>query len=115
MNAIVHEDNTVAHIVGKLHIPPLDAADPSAQIEAMHLTPCPGDPRDENYEDSLPDFPLPVVIALGFVSGNHEILQNTSPAFPLAITKYVHDGQRASSIRYVTSVIRELLLSQTLI
>jgi hypothetical protein len=103
MNAIFHEDNMVTYIIHKLHIPPSNAADPSTQIEVTHLTPCLGNPSNKNYEDSLPDFLLPVLIALGFMSGNHEILQNTSPVLPLAITEYVHDGQHASSIWCVMS------------
>jgi hypothetical protein len=36
-----------------------------------------GNPSNENYEDSLPDFLLPILIALSFMSGTHEILQAT--------------------------------------
>src|SRR3984957_21159771 len=51
INDPILPDNTVAHVVGKLHIPPPDAADSSALIDAIHLTPCPVDPTTDNYED----------------------------------------------------------------
>ena len=50
----------------------------------------------DNYDNLLPDFPLPILIALTFISVISEMLKNLLPAVPLEVNEYVQDGHASS-------------------
>lgn len=95
-------DNTVAFVVGKAYIPRSTTSynnTDKALIDALYLMPCPGDPSDPEYEARIPDFPGPLVIALGSVTGGHSTLPNSDITFPLTLSEYVRDDTRQSIIQ----------------
>ena len=65
MNDILHPDNTIAFVHARTHI----GSNGHVELDASHLICFSRDPEDESYENSIPDFPYPLIIALGNVSG----------------------------------------------
>jgi hypothetical protein len=95
MNDVPHSDNTIAFIYACTHVTNTH----SVLIDASEIIPCPGDPDDDLYQDSVPDMPNPVLIALGHVSGKPNHLPDGSRSFSLTITEYVRDNTQLSMIR----------------
>jgi hypothetical protein len=95
MNDILHAENTIALVYARAHI----TNDSTVLMDASHIIPCPGNPDDDSYQDSVPDLPNPFVIALGHVSGRASHLPDGSRTFPLAVSEYVRDNTQLSNIR----------------
>ncbi|KAF7973992.1 hypothetical protein HWV62_13601 [Athelia sp. TMB] len=94
-------DNTVAFVVAKAYVPDAAGANNTpdkALLDAIYLVPCPGDPSLPDYEEHIPDFPVPLVFALGSVSGAHTSLETGDIAFPLMGSEYVRDSVKQSKI-----------------
>jgi hypothetical protein len=99
INDILHPDNTIAFVVACVHIPRTG----DILLDALHIVPCPGNPSDDSYDDSVPDFQFPMVYGLGVVSSPHESLPNGSTAFSVALTEYVRDANQQSTVQCVIS------------
>ena len=99
INDVLHPDNTIAFVVARVHIPHTG----DILLDALHIVPCPGNPSDDSYDDTVPDFQFPMVYGLGVVSSPHESLPNGSTAFSVALTEYVRDANQQSTVQYIIS------------
>jgi hypothetical protein len=95
MNDVPHPDNTVAFVYARAHI----SNDCTVLMDASEIVPCPGNPEDDSYQDSVPDMANPFALALGHVSGKASHLPDGSRCFPMAVSEYVRDNTHLSSIR----------------
>jgi hypothetical protein len=95
MNDIVHTENMITFIYAQAYI----TNDSTVLMDASHIIPCPGNPDEDCYQDSVPNLPNPFVIALGHVSGRAGHLPDGSCTFPVAVSKYVRDNTQLSNIR----------------
>lgn len=95
----LHPEYTVAFVVAKAYIPPPGSHPSTVQLEAQYLVPFPGDPDAEDYDDRIPDFPNPLVTALGTVSGPTTILSTGHHSFPVSARDYVRDETKTSVIQ----------------
>ena len=107
MNDILHVDNTVAFVHARAQI----TQNGTVLLDASHLVSCAGNPDDDDYENMIPDFPYPFVIALGNVSGRHSHMANGSRIFPMAVSEYVRDSVQLSNIAFVIfSFLKNILI-----
>jgi hypothetical protein len=110
MNNIPQADNTIAFVYARTHV----TNDSMVLMDASHVVPCPGNPKDETYEDSVPDLPQPFMIALSHVSGKASHFPEGSCTFPLTISDYVRGNMQMSTIRYVDLYFMPLFHHSTL-
>lgn len=96
INDILHADNTIAFVIARVHVP--HSGD--TLMDALHIIPCPGDPSQDSYDETVPNFQFPMVCGLGVVSSSPETLTNGSTAFCVTLTEYVRDASHQSTIRY---------------
>ena len=94
----LHPDNTVAFVVAKAYIPSPGSLPNMALLDALYLVPFPGDADADEYEDHIPDFPNPLVAALGTVSASGSDLSTGHHCFPLSVREYVRDKNKNSVI-----------------
>jgi hypothetical protein len=107
MNDVLHPDHTIAFVHARAHI----TANGHVQLDASHLIRFPGDPEDESYENSIPDFPYPLIIALGNVSSRHSHTPNGSRVFPMSVSDYVRDSVQSSNIASVPFLFHETVIT----
>ena len=67
-------------------------------LDAICIIPCPGDPSNDSYNETVPNFQFPMVYGLGIVSSVHETLPNGSTVFPVTLTEYVRDMSQQSNV-----------------
>ncbi|KAF9477674.1 hypothetical protein BDN70DRAFT_994810 [Pholiota conissans] len=93
-------DNTIALIFANAYIP--SSANLPILLDAIHFFPIPGNPADSfAYEATVPDFPYPIIFALGHVASN---LSNTLPKmFSISVSSYVRGMAQESTIQCVFS------------
>ena|ERR1700722_10555955 len=85
----IHPDNTVAFIVSKVAF----ISPESTLLDAIFIVPMPGNIEDNSYEDTLPDFPYPLIFGLGPVTALHERSFDTvSRGFSVSVSEYVRDS-----------------------
>jgi hypothetical protein len=94
INDIVHADDTIAFVVARLYVPPTG----DVLLDAIRIVPCPGDPSNDSYDETVPNFQFPMVYGLGVVSSVHETLPNGSTVFPVTLTEYVRDTSQQSNV-----------------
>ncbi|KIO21900.1 hypothetical protein M407DRAFT_28539 [Tulasnella calospora MUT 4182] len=96
-------DGTVVYIITKVAaVPPLVAIKHNIHfyLEAMSLSPYPGNPTDPNYDDFTPDNIVPWCWAIGLVATETLLLaDNKSHGFDLSVSGYGCDATVGSSIR----------------
>ena len=97
INDILHPDNTIAFTIARVHIP--HSGD--ILMDAIHIIPCPRDPSQDSYDETVLNFQFPIIYRLGIVSSLPETLPNGSTAFCMTLTEYVHDASQQSTIQYV--------------
>lgn len=91
---------TVANVIGKVAVMPGH----TILIEALNLTPYPGDPSSSAYEDHLPTSTTAYVWAIGTVKLTFRVLQDgISRVFDLAVGEFVRDSMKYSTIQYVSA------------
>jgi hypothetical protein len=100
VNDILHPDNTIAFVIARVHTP----HNGDILLDALHIVPCPGDPSQNSYNETVPNFQFPMVYGLGIVSTSHETLPNGSTGFCVALTEYVRDVSQQSTVQYVNYV-----------
>ena len=100
INDVLHPDNTIAFVVARVHVPQTG----NVLLDALRIVPCPGDPSQDSYDDTVPNFQFPMVYGLGIVSTPHETLPNGSTAFSVALTEYVRDMNQQSNVLYVNAI-----------
>jgi hypothetical protein len=64
INDVVHSENTVAFIYVRTHVDD----NCTVFLNTSHVMPCLGDPDDDTYENHIPNFPHPFVVARGHIS-----------------------------------------------
>ncbi|KIO19448.1 hypothetical protein M407DRAFT_30910 [Tulasnella calospora MUT 4182] len=96
-------DGTVVYMVAKVAAVPPSASlqnNPQFYLEAMHLSPHPGNPTDPNYDDITPDNIVPWCWAIGSVmTDTLPLADNKSHGFDLSVSDYVRDSMSGSTIR----------------
>ena len=97
INNILHADNTIAFVIACVHVP--HSGD--TLMDALHIIPCPGDPSQDSYDETVRNFQFPMVCGLGIVLSSPETLTNGSTTFCVTVTEYVHDVSHQSTIQYV--------------
>jgi hypothetical protein len=108
---VVLPENTVAFVVAKMNVP-TGKGPTSVLLEAWHITPVPGDPASDGYDDLAPDFCRPLVFALGTVGTGHDGPADGVVSFPVAVSDYVQGGVKEMTVRYASAI---LILSRNLI
>ena len=79
-------DETAVHIVGRFFAPPSG----TILIDTLSLTPFPGNPCDDTYEDLLPNNTTLRITVVGGVSTTARTSsEETSRGFDLHVTEYV--------------------------
>ena len=93
-------NGSVVHLTGKVFYPP--PGDPgSVIIDALEMSPFPGDPSKLAYHATLPKFSHPIVTAVGIVSGTGQTSDLHALTFPLTVQDYVRGGLKTSTITFV--------------
>ena len=100
INDVLHPDNTIAFVVARVHVPQTG----NVLLDVLRIVPCPGDPSQDSYDDTVPNFQFPMVYGLGIVSTPHETLPNGSTAFSVVLTEYVRDMNQQSNVLYVNAI-----------
>jgi hypothetical protein len=100
----IYSDNTFAFIIAKGFVPPANVGG-EILLDAMHVAACPGNPADDNYRDSLPDFRWPSIFAFGNVSAPPTELPNRQVRFPISVSEYVRGSVKQSTIECVFSPV----------
>jgi hypothetical protein len=91
-------ENTVAYIISKAFI----SQDGTIFMEAICLTPFPGDPDAEGYDETIPDAPIPYVFGVGQVTKSiPSSVQGSSKCFEVALSEYVRDTVNSSTVVWV--------------
>jgi hypothetical protein len=91
-------DETVAFIIAKGFAP----LGESVQLDTFYLSQVPGDPSADSYDDSVPNVPIPFIFAIGQVSSGVSLLPGTKiKCFSVALTEYIRDDYRSSTIVFV--------------
>ncbi len=99
-NYSVLPNNTVAFIIAKAVI------DTKSLLEAWLVSPMPGHPDDDDYDDHLPNILYPFVMGVG-----HVVMSSADPTqepdvgitrhVNVQVSDYVRDVQQTSTIQYV--------------
>ena len=95
----LHPEHTVAFIVTKAYIPPPRSHPNIAQLEAQYLILFLGNGNADEYEDRIPDFPNPLVTALGTMCGPTMVLSTGHHTFAVLVKDYVRDKSKSSVIQ----------------
>ena len=78
-------------------------------MDAVHIIPCPDDPSQDLYNETVLNFQFPMVYGLSIVSSAPETLPNASTAFYVSLTEYVRDANQQSTIWYVKYISNYVL------
>jgi hypothetical protein len=92
-------NDTVAFVVAKCNLIPHE----TSLLEALYVTKVPGDPRDESYEERVPDIPIPFVFAVGQVLGTVPMADGGVKCFAVNISEYVRDDLKYCAIQCVAA------------
>ena len=89
---------TVVFAVSKAFAP----ANGTILLDVLTLVPYPGNPDDDAYEDTIPDFPATLAMITGPVRAKHHVGNDgKSRAFFVEVSEYVRDTARISNIECV--------------
>lgn len=90
-------DDTVAFVIAKAFVPANDVV----LLDAYHIVDVPGNPRDDAYQDSVPDVPIPFVVGVGEVIRTDESFRGDGKpmAFSVSVSEYVRDGPKTSVVQ----------------
>ncbi|KAG8939006.1 hypothetical protein FRC04_007135 [Tulasnella sp. 424] len=94
-------DGTVVYVIAKVTAVPLPPNKDNLHffLEAMVLSPHPGNPNDPNYDDITPDNIVPWCWAIGSVTTETlPLADNKSHSLDLSVSDYVHDAVASSAI-----------------
>ena len=92
-------DDTIAYVVAKAYVP-ASTQSGLVLLEAIHIAPEPGNPNSEMYQDSVPDFPFPIVFAEGTVCEEPNTEGGSVVLFALAVSDYIRGGNKKSTLQY---------------
>lgn len=88
-------------MVAKAYFPAGECEAAPVLLDAIHLCPMPGDPTLANYDDMLPDFCNPLVLAMGSVAEPPINRAGGALTFPITVTEFVRGGMKESIVQYV--------------
>jgi hypothetical protein len=106
VNNTTLQDDTVAFVVARAFAPPRGVFG-KVLLDAYHIVPMPGDPSSDSYDEQLPDFPNPLVFAMGVVTSRPATcdtvpgLPGSVMTFTLTLSEYVRGGAKESTLEYV--------------
>jgi hypothetical protein len=106
VNDTVLQDNTIVILITKAFVP--SGKDPgNILVEAIHLAPFPGNPKDPNYVNSVLDFLSPAVFAQGTVCGEQSRESTGMVTFPTTVSDYVGGGKQTDhhSVHNLATVV----------
>ncbi|KAI6122426.1 hypothetical protein EV401DRAFT_2166869, partial [Pisolithus croceorrhizus] len=72
-NDVVLSDNTMAFMLAKAAIPANVSGEP-VLLKGIYVIPVPSNANTEDYEHHIPNFPHPMIVALGLLSSQPKIL-----------------------------------------
>ena len=95
----LYADRTVALVIAKGYVPPGDVAG-DLLLDAIHVAPLPasGDPNDEDFPQTLPNFEWPLIFALGSVSGASATLPEGQVSFPVSASEFVRSSTKSTTL-----------------
>jgi hypothetical protein len=99
-NSSILQDNSLAFVFGKIHVK-TTVSGPSLHIEAFNIIGFPGDPEDEDYEDSNPVFGALTILALG-TSATPTKDSERGRILKLNTADYVRDATQESTLTCAT-------------
>lgn len=94
-DTILHDETTV-HVVGRFFAPPSGVV----LIDVLSLTPFPGNPSDDGYDDNLPHDPTPRITIVGGVTNNPPSTDDSLRSFNVNVSEYVRDFNKTFLTRY---------------
>lgn len=98
VNDTILQDNTIVFLIAKAFVP--SGNDPgNILLEAIHLTPFPGNPKNPNYVNSVPDFSSPAVFAHGTVSDEQSRESTGTVTFLTTVSNYVRGSNKQTTIQ----------------
>ena len=100
----VLQENTAAFVIGRTFVPSRSGP---ILVDAVQVSPIPGNPQEPSYERHIPSFPVPVMIAQGTVASASSTNSCATLSFPLAVSDYVRSSVKRST---VLSVLRQCAL-----
>ena len=90
-------DNTAAFVIGGTFVPSRGECGPIL-LDALQVSPIPGDPDDASYDTHVLSFPIPVVIAQGSVASASSTDSCATLSFPLTVSDYVRSSVKRSTV-----------------
>lgn len=97
----VYPDITVAFIIGSAWME--KSPRPRILIDADHIIVMPGDPSSEDYDEEMPHFCCPIVIAVDQVINTHQMMQenHTETEVDVSVSDYVRGNIQHSILQCV--------------
>lgn len=95
----IHPDGSIVFVIGKAFI---QTGQNRSLIDVSHMHVLPGDVTSPDYQDRAPGFRHSFVSAIGSVCGEHNVLDDRSRVFPVAVSEYVRDEVKSFQIMSVT-------------
>lgn len=110
-------DATVVYIIAKVAAVPASTTakdNVCFYLEAMSISPYPGNPSDSNYDDITPDNIVPWCWAVGSVTTKTlQLADNKSFGFDLSVFDYIRNAVASSTLRYARLNLRMFLFSDS--
>ena len=100
INDVVYPDDTVAFVVAKAYVPPVNISK-TVLLDTILMIPVPGDPSSTEYDERVPDLCTPLVFGIGTVAAAHDSAPNTPVYFPTTVSEFVRGSPKQTVIQYV--------------
>ena len=110
-NETILPDETAVHVVGRFFAPPSSIL----LIDVLSLTPYPGNPSDEDYDENLPHDPTPRITIVGGVTKDAPSTEGSLRSFNANVMEYVRDSNKTFLARYCLLSLPSPALSRTLL
>ena len=101
---IVYPDDTVAFVVAKAYVPPVNFSK-TVLLDAILMIPVPGDPSSIEYDERVPDLCTPLVFGIGTVAAAQDSAPNTPVYFPTTVSDFVRGSPKQTVIQYVLPLL----------
>jgi hypothetical protein len=111
INDVVYPDDTVAFIVAKAYVPPVNISK-TVLLDTILMIPVPGDPSSTEYNERVPDLCTPLVFGIGTVATAQDSAPNTPVYFPTTVSEFVRGSPKQTLLQYVFIyyIVRMLLM-----
>ena len=96
---VIHPDGSIVFVIGKSFI---QTGQNCSLIDVSHMHVLPSDISSPDYQDRAPGFSHSFVSCIGLVCGEHNVLDDRSRVFPVAISEYVRDEIKSFQVMSVS-------------